>query len=287
PVVPTPEASYCANFDSGVPPGGMTLFGTAVINGGYLKLTDNQQGRINAIYIDDFNGGQRVTAFQATFKASLFGSICCGGFPADGFSFNLIPAATAPAIPDLSYPMEEGLNQGLAISFDTWDNGGGEAPAIEVKWLGQSIYKAAFQASQSPSGAPDAVAASRDVVITLDDDGAVDVRYGGVLVINNVQTPYNAATIGVPKWLIGARTGLATDNHWFDDLCINARSGGKACLDFDSGVPSGVSLFGDAAVNGGILKLVTLPATAGYGIAYVDDFGGGRFVKAFRATFKA
>jgi len=179
------------------------------------------------------------------------------------------------------------LNQGLAMSFDTFDNGGGEAPAVEVKWLGQTIATTYFQVSQTPNGAPDAATASRDVVITLDDDGTVDVRYGGTLVINNVQTPYSAATIGAPKWVIGARTGAFTDNHWIDDLCITARSGGKACLDFNSGVPAGTTLFGDATVNGGILKLVTLPANGGWGVAYVDDFGGGKSVQAFHATFKA
>ncbi len=286
PIVPTPEASFCANFDLGLP-AGMTTFGSAIVNGGYLKLTDNQQGRVGIAYVNDFNAGERVTAFQATFKASLFGSTCCDGAPADGFSFNLVPAATAPATPDLGYAIEEGLNQGLAISFDTWDNGGGEAPAIEVKWLGQSIGKVPFQASQSPNGAVDAASAARNVVITLDEDGTVDVSYGGTLLISNLQTPYSAGTIDAPKWVIGARTGLATDNHWIDDLCINAQSGSKACLLFNNGVPAGTTLFGDATVNGGILKLVTLPANAGWGIAYVDDFGAGRFVKAFRATFTA
>lgn len=285
PPTSTPEATFCANFDyTSVPliPAGMTLYGSATVHSNYLKLTDNQESRNGLAVISDFNGGQRVTAFQATFKASLFGA-AIPEWPADGFSFSLVPAATAP---DLSYPNEEGLNHGLAISFDTFDNGGGEAPAIEVKWLGQSIAKTSFQASQSPSGANELTAA-RDVVITLDDDGTVDVRYGGTLVINNAQTPYSAATIGVPKWILGARTGALTDNHWIDDLCIHARAGGKACLDFNSGVPSGTTLFGDATVNGGILKLVTLPANLGWGIAYVDDFGGGNFVNGFRATFKA
>ena len=286
PVIPAPETSFCSNFDSSVP-AGMTLFGSAAVNAGYLKLTDNQQGRVGIAYINDFNAEQRVTAFQATFKASLFGSTCCGGFPADGFSFNLVPAASAPPSPDLTYPIEEGLTNGLAISFDTWDNGNGEAPAVEVKWLGNVIGRVAFQASQTPIGAPDATAASRDVVITLDDDGTVDVRYGGTLLLNNVQTPYSAAYIGAPKWVLGARTGLATDNHWINDLCINARSGAKICADYSSGVPSGASLFGDAQVDAGILKLITLPGGQGFGIAHIDDFGGGDLIRAFRATFKA
>jgi len=57
----------------------------------------------------------------------LFGSTCCGGgiFPADGFSFNSC-AATVLASPGYGQPGEEGLDQGLAVNFDTWDNGAGK-----------------------------------------------------------------------------------------------------------------------------------------------------------------
>jgi hypothetical protein len=290
PITPQPEASFCADFNSGIP-SGMTLFGTATANSGFLKLTDNTQGQFGVAYINDFNGGRKVTSFQATFKAMLFGTICCNGIPmpADGFSFNLVPAASTPATPDLNQPWEEGPGQGLTVSFDSWDNldGGGEAPAIDVKWQGQVIAHAPFQPSQSPSGAQTAAAASRNVVINLDEDGTIDVSYGGVLVINNVQTPYSPTIIGTPKWIMGARTGFSTDNHWFDDLCITARSGGSFCADFNAGNPAGFSLFGDATVNGGKLKLITLPANLGYGIAYIDDFGRSDMVQAFKATFKA
>jgi hypothetical protein len=163
-----------------------------------------------------------VKAFRATFKAALFGSTCCGGgaLPADGFSFNLVPASTVLTNPGYNEPGEEGLDAGLSVNFDTWDNGFGEAPAIEIKWLGQIIATAPFQSSQSPSGITDANAASRDVVIELKANGRMDVSYGGTLVLNNVQTPYDPAAIRTPKWILGARIGGANDNFWFDDLCI-------------------------------------------------------------------
>ena len=289
PALPTPEASFCANFDAGVP-AGVTLFGDARVDAGRLKLyTIPQPNGFGIAYIDDFNGGAPVGGFHATFKAALFGSTCCNGgtLPADGFSFNLVPAATVLANPGYGQPGEEGLNEGLAVNFDTWDNGGGEAPAIEVKWLGQVIAATPFQASQSPAGITDPVAASRDVVIHLDSDGTIDVSYGGVAVLSNVQTPYHASKIGAPKWVLGARVGAANDNHWIDDLCIRTIAGGQLCNDFNSGVPSGATLFGDARVDAGRLKLYTIPQTNAFGIAYFDDFGGGQFVKAFRATFKA
>jgi hypothetical protein len=288
PILPTPEATFCADFNTGIP-SGMTLFGNATVNGGFLKLTDNQNGRVGIVYLNDFNGGQQVSGFLATFKASLFGSTCCGGgfLPADGFSFNLVPAATTPPTPDLNQPIEEGLSTGLTISFDTWDNGGGEAPAVDIKWMGQTIASTPFQASQSPDGAPDAISASQDVVINLDDDGTIDVIYGFTRLFHNLQTPYRASVIGAPKWVLGARTGAANDNHWIDDLCIRARAGARVCADFNNGIPAGVTLFGDAKVDAGLLKLLSATDPNGFGIAYIDDFGGGQLVQAFRATFRA
>src|SRR6185503_32531 len=130
-------ATYFSDFNSG-PPAGTTLFGAATVSGGYLQLTPATAGQFGIAYIEDFGGSHLVQSFHATFKAALFGSTCCGGgtLPADGFSFNLVPAATALPIPGYGQPGEEGLNEGLAINLDTWDNGGGEAPAIEVKWMG-------------------------------------------------------------------------------------------------------------------------------------------------------
>src|SRR5262245_57549400 len=282
-------ATYSSDFKSGTP-AGMTLFGAANVSGGFLQLTPALNGQFGIAYIDDFGGGQLVQSFRATFKAALFGSTCCGGgsLPADGFSFNLVPAASALTNPGLGQPAEEGLNEGLAVNFDTWDNGGGEAPAIDVKWKGTIIATAPFQASQSPVGAPDAASALRDVDINLEPDGTLDVSYGGIVVLSNVQTPYRPQVIGVPKWVLGARTGAANDNHWIDDLRIVAvpAPGGAFCTDFNSGQPAGTSLFGAATVSAGYLQLT--PAVGGlFGIAYIHDFTGGHPVQAFRATFKA
>lgn len=285
PPTSTPEANFVADFNAGVPPG-MTLFGQAAVNGGLLKLTTTQIGEFGIAYINDFNGGAPVSAFRASFKAALFGSAYTDWF-ADGFSFNLVPAATVLPNPGLGQPAEEGLTNGLAVNFDTFDNGWGEAPAIEVKWLGQIIAAVPFQSSQSPLGITDPAAASRDVIINLDIDGTIDVSYGGVLVLNNVPTPYRSTVIGTPKWVIGARTGLAVDNHWLDDLSIHTVAGGKLCHDFDNDVPAGTTLFGAAKVKAGRLKLYSVNDADGFGIAYLDDFSDGQFVQAFRATFKA
>lgn len=212
--------TFEANFVYGAPPG-MTLFGKAVADGGWLKLTkpDTDYG---VAYIDNFSGAAPVYGFEASFKAALFGATCCGNgaFPADGFSFNLVPASSVVANPAYNQPGEEGLDTGLAINFDTWDNGGGEGPAVEVKWRGQIVTQQYFQPSQSPVGAQNAREASRDVSIQLTSDGRLTVSYGGVRVLDHVQTPYTPQVIGTPKWVLGARTGGANDNHWIRDLRI-------------------------------------------------------------------
>src|SRR6185503_664590 len=140
------------------------LFGEELLDAGWLKLTLANTS-YGIAYVENFSGSRPVFGFDASFKAALFGSLCCGNgaLPADGFSFNLVPAATVLPNPGYGQPAEEGLDQGLAINFDTWDNGGGEAPAIECKWLGQVIARVPFQPSQSPAGITTASAAAREV----------------------------------------------------------------------------------------------------------------------------
>jgi hypothetical protein len=242
-VLDAPEAKFCADFNSGVPPG-MTLFGDARVDAGRLKLeTVGQPNSFGIAYLDDFGDGRFVQTFRATFKADLFGSTT---YPADGFSFNLVPATSVRANPGYGQPAEEGLDEGLAVNFDTFDNGGGEAPAVEIKWLGKIIASTPFQASQSSGTNP---ATLSDVVIELKVDGKMDVSYGGTVLFADVATPYDPAAIRAPKWVLGARVGSGNDNYWFDDLCIDTLAApGRQIPDiYNTGVNSvGVPLAEDA-----------------------------------------
>jgi hypothetical protein len=279
-------AEFASDFSS---PAGLRFFGGARLDAGLLKLLSVATAdSFGILYVDDFGNRQPVHGFHATFDVGLFGSSCCGGgaLPADGFSFNLVPAATARPNPAYGEPGEEGLPEGLAINFDTWDNGGGEAPAVDVKWLGQTIAAVPFQASLSPQGAVDFNAARRSVVIHLDTDGTLDVSYGGVALFTNLQTPYEPYQIGTPQWVIGARVGSANDNYWFDNLHLTTYAGPQRCLDFNTAPIPDLPLFGGARVDAGYLKLITVPSDS-FGIAYIPDFGGGQSVEGFRASFKA
>src|SRR5436309_969510 len=119
--------TFSTDFNSGTP-AGATVTGTAIVDStggvgdsGVLKLTTADNSQQGSFLIDDLDAGAVVSGFTATFKL-LIG----GGNGADGFSFNF-----ANDLGDVFG--EEGSGSGLTVSFDTYDNGGGEAPAIDLK----------------------------------------------------------------------------------------------------------------------------------------------------------
>ena len=75
---------------------------------------------------------------------------------------------------------EEGDGNGLIIAFDTYDNGGGEAPAIDIKWQGNVIAHSA-----TPFNFSAANAAFVPVQVTL-ANGAVTVIWNGATVHSNI-----------------------------------------------------------------------------------------------------
>ncbi len=202
---------YASDFSGA--PGGLTVAGSASVNGGYLKLTTATGGQDGTATVGDFGGGAPVTHFRAKFRLAAFGG---SAPPADGFGFNLMPAG-APLIG----AAEEGYDTGLAVTFDTFDNFGGEAPALEVKYRGTILKHIPLQISAG-FGVTDPAIAAREVIINLDPDGTLDVAYDGRQLIRNLPTGYRASDIGTPKWVLAARTGGLVENYWVDDLRIEA-----------------------------------------------------------------
>src|SRR5687768_149837 len=97
-------AGFVADFNSGLP-AGTSIAGAAgggVINGGVLRLTTGANGQAGSFYVPDFNGGNVVTNYRATFKLAIGGGTCCGdggNRGADGMSFSIgsgLPAGLSP-----------------------------------------------------------------------------------------------------------------------------------------------------------------------------------------------
>lgn len=128
------------------------------------------------------------------------------GNAADGFSFNFAS--------DLSGSVfgEEGQGTGLTIAFDIYDNGGGEAPAIEAKAGG--VVRGSVKFAKA-----DILTGSEFVDVRIEyRDGLLDVDFKGTPVFNDLALGLPAISGG--RFGFGARTGGENNNHWIDDLSI-------------------------------------------------------------------
>lgn len=210
--------TFEANFNDGQTPLGSTLYGNAEIaaaggvdDSGVLILTKNLNSQSSSYIIDDLDSFQEVNGFEANFKVRQGGG---SAVPADGWSFNF-----APDLPFGPFG-EEGAGSGLTVAFDIYDNGGGEAPAIDVKWFGEVIGSTLVPIGDLRSGSD-----FYDVTIKLDPDGSVDVVYNGTTYYENLFLPVYNTTFG-GQFGFGARTGGLNENQWIDDISITTTVGG-------------------------------------------------------------
>lgn len=197
-----PPVTY--DFNSGLP-AGTAVYGNAFVSNGVLELTHNAPSQQGTFIIPDLAPGQTVAGFTASLRARVFYST--GGFPADGWSFNW--AADLPN----TFVGEDGGGSGLTISFDTYDNGGGEGPAVDALWGGVLLarYPAPFLRTTNTSFV--------DVKIRVYPNGKLDVTYGGQAIFSQLTLPGFSSLTGA-RFGLGARTGGAWETHSIDDLSI-------------------------------------------------------------------
>jgi len=167
-------------------------------------LTPSVGSMQGGFLIPDLSGGTAVTKFTANFKVFVGEG---SGNPADGYSFSFaadVPEATVG---------EEGTGSGIIVAFDTYDNGGGEAPAIDVKYGGQEV------ATKKVTKALLVNNRYVDVTIRLYANGTLDVIHNGVAHHDKLPIPGFSAIAG-GRILIGARTGGEREIHLIDDLAL-------------------------------------------------------------------
>jgi hypothetical protein len=160
---------------------------------------------VGSFIVNDVLGGLALGSFNITFDA-LVGQGTTP--PADGFSVSV-----ANNLPNAAFG-EEGEGTGLRVAFDSFDNGGGEAPAIDVYWGGLVIAHTSVPTGLETGGnfVP--------VIIKLDPDGTLDVTAAGQVVYNNLATGY--VPIPGARFGFGGRTGGLNENNWIDNLNIAA-----------------------------------------------------------------
>jgi len=202
-------------------------------NSGYMSINDAANGLQGTIVLPDSDAGAVISSFKLTAKVRIGGGTTR---PADGMSINFgdDPGATVG---------EEGTTTGLSLSFDTWDNGNGEGPAIELKWNGAVVARKRF-AGDSESAGPGYLLPERDAAtgapIAIQTDppgtgtggtpvwtdldfsisgaGAATVRYKNNDIFKDVVVPGWAPRAG--RFVIGGRTGNANEAHWIDNVGV-------------------------------------------------------------------
>jgi len=210
----TSVATFGTGFN-GPLPAGAALYGTAFItasggenNGGTLRLTQTDFGQMGSIVIEDVAGSAPVEELDVVFRVRIGGGTSP---PADGFSFNW-------ATNIIDGPMgEEGDGDGLRIAFDTFDNGDGEAPAVDVYWRNGIVAHTLVPMAALQTGSDYA-----NVRIRIDASGRLDVSLGANVFYSGFPIPGFSWIVG-GRYAIGARTGGLYDNHFIDDLCILPR----------------------------------------------------------------
>jgi hypothetical protein len=262
--------TFQSDFNSGVPPAGMNLFGTTPNydhstggkTGGCLKITDSTGSQQGGAIIDDFDNGETIGGFDAAFQLYIG-----GGTGADGISFAFGDYA------DAAWGEEgPGTMKGLTVVFDEYNSGGtpAEAPAIDVKWDNVTVFHRLLGAiaagtPASPIGTATTIRTQTTaggapvwvpVKIHVDTDGTLDLVYNSVVIVTNF--PIYRAMTDAPlygpayRFGFGARTGGSADNHWIDDLQITTYP-----VDANSGQPyitsiSPVPVGANAGAAGGV-----------------------------------
>ncbi len=214
----SPDVTFDFNECTAEPctaPAGTAIYGSARItptggtaDSGVLRVVEVGPGVTGAWVINDFRAGEAIAGFTMAFNAHVDDGTTP---PADGYS-----VSWGTDVPDgTQATAEEGAGTGLIVAFDLWDSGGGEAPAIDIKWQGQTIAHRNVPTDTIESGP-----GFEEVLINLETDGTVDVVVGGQLIYNNVVLS-NFTSLAGAKFAFAARTGGANNNYFFDDVAID------------------------------------------------------------------
>jgi hypothetical protein len=204
----TPTAIY--DFNAGLP-ANTAIYGDAYVSNNVLELNSNAAGKYGAFIIEDLAPTGPVREFVASFKVRMSGG---NGF-ADGFSFNW-----AADLPNGTFAQaEEGEGTGLRVCFDTFNNGGNEGPAIDVKWGTNTIASYHTDNNFLPGNLNDFA----EVAIRLNPEGSLDMTYRCVSIFTRLPLPGYTA-LSNARFGLGARTGGTYESHSIDDLAIEVNS---------------------------------------------------------------
>lgn len=240
----TYAGSYTNNFDaansidglsiytiSGAPPEVRTTDGNP---GGYLKLTDAINSTTSTVVFPDFESGYSVQSFTFAVDCRIGNGT---ETPADGFSINFCRPGDPVLLNGQGFiagAAEEGTTTGLAIGFDTYDNGNGDVVGFSIKLDGTILTEVpaatrngAVDDPNSLQTGPIGSAGWAPFLVELKDDGTLDVTWKGTKVVDGLAIGW---TPSPGRIVFAARTGGLNEAHHFDNLSITTTPAPIAAL---------------------------------------------------------
>lgn len=212
PVAPQLSVDFNAGLPAGAETGGNSALVDAsggVDDSGVLKLTTSENGQSGGFRTALIEGGGQLLDYM------LAVDILAGNgtaVPADGFSLNI--GSGLPVLPPGD--AENGTGNGLTIAFDTYDNGGGEAPSIDVRYKGQLVTSKKVPLEVLNSGE------FRLLLLRVSEAGLLDLAFGDMVVFRSLALPgyVPPSSAQVAAY---ARTGGLNASYWFDNLRLGYR----------------------------------------------------------------
>src|SRR5216110_357530 len=116
---------------------------------GYISLTDATASQNGTIVLPNLDPGAPVIAFNLKMKVRIGGG---SARPADGLSISF--ADISDSIIAGGTTSEEGTATGLSINIDTWDNGNGDGPALDIKLNGTIVAHKRFAGTGPQTSTP-------------------------------------------------------------------------------------------------------------------------------------
>jgi hypothetical protein len=178
---------------------------TPVIESGHLVLTRNANSQQGTIILKDLDAGELIDSFVVSFKLQIGPG---SGNPADGVAFSFDPSITATS----NFGEEGTGTAGVTVCFDTYDNGGGEAPAVDVKYAGAILFTKKYVKADLVTSKFEAVR------IEVTRSGLLSLGYKGQILCTNLVLPNYTPMAGL--FALGARTGGENENAYIDDLSV-------------------------------------------------------------------
>ena len=243
---------------------------------------------VNSIAGTSFAVGDLVDLIEIAGETLASG----GGLIEMGVSYVLDPLAFDDQSPDNFPPnpddilttiffIGEEAERGLTISFDTFDNLGSDAIAIDVHVNGALVGRNLTNPFTDGLFVP--------VSVGFDADGTLDLTFDGNPIF--VDLPTGFTPLGFDRFGFGGRTGAGNEVNRVDNVSISACRDTFGCPppdaeyinDFSASVGP-ASLFGDAVLDSGSVRL-TDSINFQIGSLVINDLVPGGAVASFEATF--